>query len=185
MLILLVLHDIHSGYKYKGELDDYLVSQICRIIGRKQVLGIIDFLSISKSSAKRIINEDKRHVRNYDLQPFDVSLFTQKPFLSMWNKVFIPHRGILNQTCNYFIYDFLKNRDKDFSRELGLRMEIYMKMGLSELGIKYQTEDDLRRLLGKAHRVVDFLIDDCILVEAKAIELKPYASVNPSDEVLL
>lgn len=185
MIILLVLHDIHKGYKYQGELDNFLISQIGRLIGRKEVLKIIDFLLISKSSSKRIIDEDKRHVRNYELQPFDVSIFAQKPFVSMWNKILIPHRAILNQTCNYFIYDFLKNRDKSFSRELGLRMEIYMKMGLSELNVKYQTESELRKLLGKTHRVVDFFIDDCILVEAKAIELKPYASVNPNDELLL
>jgi hypothetical protein len=185
MLNILVLHDLSQQYRYQGELDDILVRSIGEVIGAKQVVTIIEFLSISKISAKKAIDEDRRHVKQYALQVFDVSIFTQKPFLHIRDKIFIPHRDILNQTCNYFIYDFMKNRDSSFSRELGARMEIYMKLGLNELGIKYQTERDLRVLLGKHHNVVDFFVDECVLIEAKAIELKPYASVNPDDDLLL
>ena len=185
ILLMFALNDVSGKYKYKGILDNELISIAGHLIGWEQVARIVIFLMTSRKTIKSFIEEDVRHVKKYSLQVFDVTLFTQKPFLFHWKYIFIPHRDVLNQTCNYFLYDFLKNRDPKFALDLGGRMERYIETGLRELKMTYKTENDLRKSFGKEHNVVDFLIEDCVLVEAKAIELKPYASVNPEDDVLI
>ena len=78
----------------------------------------------------------------------------------------------------------MKTNDDKFTTEFGARMEKYVKLGLDEVNFKYITENQLEKKIGLKNNLVDFVIDNNILVEVKAIEIKPYASVNPDDKIL-
>lgn len=141
-------------------------------------------LTVSRNNIKQVIDEDKRLVKDYNHQIFEPSLFTRKPFLRIGDHIFVPYKDLFTITVNHFIYDYLKNRDDRFTTELGARMERYVKLGISEVYTNYETENDLRRKLGKDERIVDFVVEGTILIEVKAIELKPYIGINPTDDNL-
>lgn len=179
-----ILNDVSDVYKYHGYIGKPLIKGLIDLYGLEIVLRFINLLSVSRETIQSAVREDTRQVRDYALQVFDVSFFTRKPLFTYEGTAIVPHRAILNQTFSYFIYDYMKHRDEQFTTELGARMEKYMQAGLVEVGITHTTEGQLRKKLGREHKVVDFVIDGCVLVEAKAIELKPYVSVNPEDRLL-
>jgi len=173
-----------TGLKFDSQLYEDVYGIIVHQYGEGMAKNFQKLLTVSRDNAKEIFEEDKRMVRNYDLQIFETSFFTRYPFFAFDGKIIVPHKDILNPTANYFIYDFMKNRDDNFSTEFGDRMEKYITMGLKEINANYKSENDLKSILGKEHKVVDFIIDGNILVEAKAIELKPIIGINPTDDNL-
>lgn len=140
--------------------------------------------TVSQDSVVEAIKTDTRQIRNYDLQIFEPSIFTRRPLFVFENRLIIPHRDILNVTVNHFIYEFMKHKDPEFSPELGRRMEKYVELGLVESGLSFRTENELKSQLGKHHSLVDFIIEENIFIEVKAIEVKPYTAANPTDEIL-
>jgi hypothetical protein len=179
-----VMNDAFPKEKYRGYLPRGLQALMGQHFGRLTAERIYNLLLISKSNAHTAFLEDKRQVKIYALQTFDTSFFTRKPFFLYRDSTYIPHRDILNQSFSYFIYDYLKANDDDFTTELGARMEKYMKLGLEESNTPFETENELKKRFGREHKVVDFVIDDCVLIEAKAIELKPSVGVDPRDHIL-
>lgn len=173
-----------TGLKFDHLLYEDVTNIIVDKYGKEIARDFQQLLTVSRDNAKEIFEQDKRMVRNYDLQIFETSFFTRYPFFAFDSKIVIPHKDILNPSANHFIYDFMKNRDDQFSTEFGDRMEKYMTLGLKEINATFKTENDLKSILGKDHKVVDFIIDDNILVEAKAIELKPIIGINPTDDNL-
>ncbi|WP_215224471.1 hypothetical protein [Echinicola shivajiensis] len=187
ILQLFLLAVFHKDFTNNTQLNLNLNTSLAFIedlYGNKIRSKVEDILTVSRESIFDILNEDKRLVRNYNLQVFESSFFARKPFLLFQGKIHLPHKAIMNNTINHYIYEFMKHKDPDFSTELGSRFEKYVQIGLNEINIEYKTENDLRKTLGKKHNVVDFIIEDEILVEVKAIELKPYASLNPTNEIL-
>jgi hypothetical protein len=178
------MNDAFPNEKYQGYMPRRLQALLGQRLGARTVERIYNLLLISKSNAQDAFLEDKRQVKIYALQTFDTSFFARKPFFLYQDSTYIPHRNILNQSFSYFIYDYLKANDNDFTTELGARMEKYMELGLGESTIPFETENGLRRRFGKEHKAVDFVIDDCVLIEAQAIELKPSVGVDPRDHIL-
>ncbi|MDW3211307.1 MAG: hypothetical protein R8N23_15635 [Reichenbachiella sp.] len=171
------------NYEYSGFLEEGYYEIIVALAGEKNAQKFIALLSITEQNAKQAI-ENESKIRDYDLQVFEVSVFTKKPIIHLFGHSFIPHKSILNQTVNHFIYDFMKQNDPSFTEELGRRMEKYMELGLKDVNIKYETETDLKKKYGRAENVIDFILQDEILVEAKAIELKQYTNINPVSQLL-
>ncbi|WP_133535893.1 hypothetical protein [Tenacibaculum caenipelagi] len=141
-------------------------------------------LTVSKDNINEVLNEDNRVLRNYNLQTFEPSLFTRKPYFLHKNKLLIPHKDILHHNFNYFLYEYLKQKDENFTTELGLRLEKYVQLGLNESNQNYTTENQLKKLIGLKENLVDFIISDKVFVEVKAIESKPYVGANPTDKIL-
>lgn len=170
--------------KYFGYLIDdikEIISEVHKIVSLQSYLSL---LTVSKDNVQDLLDEDNRVLRNHNLQSFEPSFFTRKPFFLYKNKYIIPHKDILHHHFNYFIYEFLKQKDDRFTTEFGLRMEKYVKLGLDETNIKYITETDLKKKLNSKDNLVDFIVSDNIMIEVKAIESKPYVSANPTDTIL-
>ena len=185
ILWMAILHSALPGYEYRGVLTNDHLFMISDLIGQEQMKRIVELFSISKESIKAIVKEDPRLIKDYNLQVFEPSIFTVRPFFEYEQKLLLPHREILNHTINHFIYDFMKNRDDRFSEDLGKRLEKYIELGLRENDMSFLSESKLKQLLGRERKVVDFLIEGDILLECKAIELRPYANINPTDDILL
>jgi hypothetical protein len=181
-IIIFLYEDKKSGYK--GYLNKDLILFLISLYGADEVHSILKLFTIERASIKQVIAEDARQSKDYNLQSFEVSIFTRKPIFFHNGIPIIPHKDVLNHTMNHFVYDYMKNKDNEFCTELGARMEKYMKLGLIETGLSYQTENELEKLLGKGKKLVDFLVEEIVLVEAKAIELKPSTGINPSAYLL-
>ena len=177
-------HSDITKIKYLGYIANDIQMIIIELFGKENLTKYLELLTVSESNVECILNDDIRILRNHNLQSFEPSFFTRKPFFFYKNKYIIPHKDILHHNFNYFIYEFLKSKDGKFTTELGHRMEKYMRLGLDEIEIEYKTEENLKSILGNKNSLVDFLIEDNILVEAKAIEVKPYVGINPMDDIL-
>lgn len=184
ILWLLVYENSLPEYTYYGYFSKENWTVFNDILGDKKTAAFFGLLYVDRDNFKSVLGSDTRLIRDYNLQVFETSFFARRPLFVFQNKCSVPHRGILPYTFHHFIYDFLKHRDPKFSEELGARMEKYIELGLKENEIAYQTETELKKLLGKGSKVTDFLVEDEILIEAKAIEVKPYTSVNPVDALL-
>jgi hypothetical protein len=172
----------------KLKTDDGTLVDIAAILTSKlgiyKVTSFLALLSVMRENINQVISEDNRLVKNYDLQIFETSVFTRKPFLVFNDQPRIIYKSLLNTTANYFLYDYLKNKDDRFTTEFGARMERYIAESLKYIYEKVETEAGLRRKFGRTAQIVDFILEDRVLVEVKAIELKPHIGVNPTDEKL-
>lgn len=184
ILWIAVVNSHISKMPYNGVLTEDHDALFDRYLGEKSKNALYTLFTVSKENIKEVLESDPRVIRNYNLQIFETSFFTRRPFLFFRNIFIIPHRDVLNHTINHFIYEFMKNRDDLFSEELGSRMEKYLEIGLRENQIRFVSEKVLRDKLGRDSKVVDFIIEDNILLEAKAIELRPITSINPTDQNL-
>ena len=177
-----------NSSKIKFIYNGYLTNQICNLIieiyGTDNLNSFLNLLSISENDIEEFIKNDKRSIKNFNLHPFEASIFTRKPFLFYSNKLIIPHKGVLNHNFNHFLYEFMKNNDENFTTELGIRLEKYVNLGLKEINIKYKTESEVKKEFKNIKNLVDYVVSDNILIEIKAIELKPYPSINPNDKIL-
>jgi hypothetical protein len=117
------------------------------------------------------------------LQLYETNFFTLKPFIHFRNQYRIPYRQIFVQTIKHFIYNYLKENSQLFPEEFGKRLEKYVELGLSENKVSYLNETALKTKyqLGK---VSDFLIENDILIEVKAIELHPRSGVLRTKDIL-
>ncbi|MBE7630504.1 hypothetical protein [Tenacibaculum piscium] len=169
---------------YYGYINDDIKSLLTTFYSKNELKSYLDLLTVSKDNIHEILNEDNRVLRNYNLQTFEPSLFTRKPYFLHNNKLLIPHKDILHHNFNYFLYEYLKQKDENFTTEFGLRLEKYVQLGLDESDQKYKTENELKKQIGLKENLVDFIISDKVFVEVKAIESKPYVSANPTDKIL-
>jgi hypothetical protein len=128
---------------------------------------------------------EKLHKLNTEImQLYETNFFTAKPLILFRNQYKIPHRSIFVQTVKHFIYNYLKENSPLFPEEFGKRLEKYVELGLIENKMPYLNETSLKSKyqLGK---VSDFLIDDDILIEVKAIELHPRSGVMRTKDILI
>ncbi|CAM1345096.1 hypothetical protein [Tenacibaculum amylolyticum] len=169
---------------YYGYINDNIKKLLTTLYSENELKSYLDLLTVSKDNIHEILNEDNRVLKNYNLQTFEPSFFTRKPYFLHNKKLLIPHKDILHHNFNYFLYEFLKQKDENFTTEFGLRLEKYVQLGLDESKQNYVTENELKKQVGLKENLVDFIISDKVLIEVKAIESKPYVSANPTDKIL-
>lgn len=183
-IFLIVFGDTGNGLKNYGILTDDIELILSKVFGKEQINNYFKLVSISKENAESVIQENNQ-IRNYDLHPFEISIFTRKPFLYHKSQYRILKKEVLHHHFNFFLYEYLKmNYGNEFTTEFGNRVEKYVKLGLDDLKVSYITESKLKNKIGKHESVVDYVINDNILVDVKAIELRPYEAINPTKELL-
>lgn len=128
---------------------------------------------------------EKLHKLNKEiLQLYETDFFTIKPLILFRNEYRLLHRSIFVQTIKHFIYNYLKQNSEQFPGEFGKRLEKYIALGLDENAILYLDETALKKYyqLGK---VADYLVEDNILIEVKAVELHPRSGVTRTRNILI
>lgn len=180
---MLIVHDNKLKSRFQGQFDQGLIDVLKLAFPSKHVDIFLDLITISKENFPEIIEAETR-VKNYRLQVFETSIFGRKPLLQFHEKLLLPHKDLLNVTANHFIYDYMKHRDSNFTTEFGKRMERYIKLGIDEASLKCTDENALRKQFGRDSKVVDFVVEDNVLIECKAIELKASLAVDPRDAKL-
>lgn len=175
---------LFNNNQYYGDIDFNFIDNLNKYLQNKCAKEFIDLLTIS-SKAERTKVERFNRIKNHELQTFEISNFVMHPILELENRNVILHRNLLNYTVNYYIYDFLKYYDgNEFTHDFGKAIEDYIKLGLDELQIPYISEKGLKTMMKKDSNVVDFYLEDDVLIECKAIEQKPYPSVYPEKAII-
>ncbi|MCT4614639.1 MAG: hypothetical protein N4A49_07180 [Marinifilaceae bacterium] len=174
-----------SNLTYTGYLEEDLLDVISEFSTKEKVKRYINLLILNPFNPEDDINNFRLRLKNNSLQPMEMSFFTQFPFQIFNNRIKIIHQSIFNYSCNYYLYDYLKTIDPNFTTEFGNRFEKYVELGLKEINLNYYNEKQLKNKLDAKSNLVDFYIEsENIYIECKAIELQSYSLVNPTDEIL-
>ena len=174
-----------KGLYFDGYLREDFLNVAAQITEVEKVRKFLNLLVLDPHKPEEKIQGIKTNIKNESLQSLERSFFTLYPLQYFNNDIKVIHKGIFNYTINNYIYDFLKANDPDFTTEFGARFEKYIELGLKEISAHYINEVELKKQLPKHSNLVDFIIEaDNIFIECKAIEMQPYPSVNPTDELL-
>ncbi|WP_268225339.1 hypothetical protein [Sinomicrobium oceani] len=168
---------------YKGYLNPSDLQLFSIIFEKSKTKTFLNILSLDDENATEKIKNYRKSLKNGKFQPFEISVFTMYPFLNLGNKLKVVHRKVYTYTCLNYIYDFLKENDKDFPEEFGRRFEKYVELGLQEVETHYKTENNLKKEYGKTEKITDFVVEDTLIIECKGIEQSPLAAVNPYGEI--
>ncbi|MEK0338242.1 MAG: hypothetical protein QQN41_12490, partial [Nitrosopumilus sp.] len=74
-------------------------------------------------------------------------------------------------------------RDSKIKQDFDNRFESYLEYGLKENGLDYKRGNELKSN-SASEKECDYLIDNFLYTECKAIEMKPLAQINPTDTIL-
>ena len=171
-------------FRYEGFLPDDLFT-VCREFTTAGAVEKYLQLMVLHTAATEQMELYKRGIKREDLQSLETSFFTMYPLQRHRDKIRVIHAAVFSYSINYYLYDYLKANDEGFGSEFGKRFEKYIELGLNEASIKYKTENDLKKLLPKDSNLTDFMLEEeNILIECKVIELQPFVSINPTDELL-
>lgn len=163
------------------DMVDLLVS----IVGKEKVESYLYLLMLNPFNPKENIEKFKNKINKTEFQSLEITFFTMFPFQLYGGKIRLIHKAVFNYTIFYYIYDFLKSNDNNFTTEFGNRFEKYIELGLKEIKCSYKKESQLKKMLPTNSNVVDYYLDNMnIFIECKAIELQPYPAVNPTNELL-
>ena len=174
-----------STLKFDGFLSTDFLNISADLTSVEKVKKFLNLLVLNPINPLESINNFKRGINNEDLQSMETTFFTLYPFHIHSNQIKLVHKALFNHTVNYYIYDYLKSNDELFTTEFGHRFEKYIELGLKEICYKYKTENEIKKILIKNSKVVDYFIEDYnIFIECKAIEIQSHTSVNPTDELL-
>ena len=172
--------------RYYGHLSKHFLDMMAILLNEEKVNAFLKLLVLDPENPEDKIKNYKLSIRNNDLQFMEQTLFTLYPFQVFDSQIKVIHNSVLNYTLNYYIYDFLKSNDDKFTTEFGQRFEKYIEFGIKEMKYKFYPEVEIKKLLPKNSNLVDFLFyEQNIYVECKAVEIQPYPSINPTDELLL
>lgn len=163
-------HNVRSSY------PDSVVDQFLRLLSKKP------------ADLRAFLSKQDERVRAFELRMYEQTPLKYFPLLCLGDEFLCYSPAVLQVALSTFVYDLLKAADPGgFSGEFGGIFEEYVRLGLDEAAIKYLTESEVQKLVGKQIKAVDFLLpfeDANVFVESKAIELPPYAAVAADRKVL-
>lgn len=174
-----------TNLNFKGYIEDIFLLSIKEKFGLETVEKFIQLLTLDSKNPVKDIKNFKSGIKKNELQSLERTFFTLHPFQIFDNKVKLISKKVFNYSITYFIYDYMKTNDDKFTTEFGLRFEKYIEFGLKEMNVNYLKEAGIKKLLKEKSKVIDFWDkSNNILMECKGIELKPYPSVSPTDEII-
>lgn len=178
LFLYFFFHRVDSKRSFDGILYPDVVETLNTIIGEDAFDQFIRLISFSPMDAEKI-----QKIRYEPYQLYETTLWNRYPLLKIQDQYCFIHRTILVSMLKYFIFDFLKMESTEFQTEVGFRMEKYVALGIREMKVSVLNETDLRSRY-TLQKVCDFLIDDNILIECKAIGISPSAGINRTKDIL-
>lgn len=170
---------------FEGYLDSDFLKVATGLTSEDNVKKFLNLLMVHSFNEREGIENFRHKMNNENFQTMEMSFFTMFPFHLFQGRIKLVHPAVFQHSVNYYIYDFLKASDENFTTEFGYRLEKFIEFGLKEMNLDYRTENDLKKQLGKNSSLVDYVVqNENIYIESKATELQAYPSVNPTDELL-
>lgn len=174
----------NPSISFPGYLTKDFLRMASELTDIDKVKKFLQLLVLDPINPNEKINSFKRKLKSHELQSMERTFFTLYPLQYFNGGIKVIHLTVFNYSLNYYIYDYLKSFDENFTTEFGGRFEKYIEYGIKELNCSFLTESELKKQLPKNSNLVDFIIEGNIFIECKAIELQAYASVNPTDELI-
>lgn len=177
-------HD-DSNLNFEDYLEINFLNVCAELTSDEKISNFLELVVLDPMQSHQKINEYKRNVKVENLQHLETTFFTIYPFQLYNGKVRLVHERVLNHSINYFIYDYLKSNDENFTTEFGNRFEKYIQLGIMESKFSFINENQLKKKLGINSNLIDFYLEDFnVFIECKAIEIQPTPLVNPTDEII-
>lgn len=178
--IFLVAHRATPGTIYTGVLEQNYQILTDKYFGRALTTKFVKLLTLTNfedlNSMQKMSNEA--------YQLYETSFWSLKPFLIINRMPMTPHVAVFKESARHFIYDFLKSKSPRFTEEFGHVVEDYVELGLKEMKARYLTESQLKQEYPHLKKTCDYLVNDNLLIEAKAIELQPRSAIIRSQGLL-
>lgn len=132
----------------------------------------------------------ERHYENTEdklLQLTEQTPLKQYPFLKVEDRYYCYSPYVLQEKIKHAIYDILKDaRSSNFTQAFGVIFENYINRLMDENNLSFIPEVKLKEIF-KKKKVCDAVLeldDAVVLIEAKGVEMHPYAQINPTNAVL-
>ncbi|MBW6483863.1 MAG: hypothetical protein K0B10_12500 [Vicingaceae bacterium] len=152
----------------------------------KELFSFIDLLSLKHSGGNQEIITHKKQLsfKTEEYYSFRPDFLVKYPFIEFNEKYFFIHKDIFVRTIHEYLFEYLLDLENENTRRyFDNRFEDYFAIGLSALSIQHKREKDLKNTFPNAE-ICDYIIDDYLFAECKAIQLKPLAQVNPTVSIL-
>ncbi len=153
---------------------------------QEKVIKFFDAISLDWEGAQELARDMTANI-SFELQKFEQTPFKMSPFIRTSKGLLCYCPIIFTDFLENFFYDFAKRKSSGaFNEKFGFVFESYVGRGVRIISENCLNESEIKQRY-RNKKSVDYLIEASngnLLVECKAIELSPYARVNPSDEVL-
>ncbi|BCY17687.1 hypothetical protein hrd7_15360 [Leptolinea sp. HRD-7] len=154
---------------------------------KHEINSFCSAISLLPDDVKKFLNNRKQLIENPFLQLTEISPFVRYPFLKIEEKILVYSQEVLKETISNIFYDVMKSEGgSSLAEKFGTELEKYVGRCISSLGFAHYIEKDLFRAFPKEN-VVDFLLpfsEFALLIEVKAIEMRPIVKVNPKNKPL-
>jgi hypothetical protein len=164
--------------QFDGVLYPEDLEAIIAFTGKETLITFLNLIIFPMTEPNSL---QKMKLEAYQL--YETTLWNRYPLLMVRNQVVLVHRSSLKSMIRNFLYDYLKKNSIPFRTEIGERMEKYVELGIKETNTKYLTEKQLQAKFA-LQKVCDYLIEDDVLIECKAIEISPTAGIKRTREIL-
>lgn len=205
-------HQIQKNFKDNHGLDTRKFLELCLLlwawIGKNQnnivfkpsvlssvtnfttdeILTFLNSISLTLDGLKIYLNERKQRIENPYFQLTEVTPLVRFPLLrDDQGNYLVYSRRVFERTIASIFYDTTKNTGgSPLSEQFASLFEKYIEQNISSSASTYYSEAELYKEFVK-EKVTDFLLpfDDCtVLLEAKAIEMRPTVQVYPDNKQL-
>lgn len=173
-----------NSHIYDGTISPAYIQAIDKNTSVETRGAFLRLLCFGSDESINRLKKDSAKLKRLELQPLDTDFFAQYPLFRYGGQIFLLHRSILPYTIRHYVYDFLKEKDSQFTTDFGRRMEQYIGMGINETGLECISENHFKRQYPTSRYQVDFVVSKNILIESKAIALPALPSVLPDEAVL-
>lgn len=156
--------------------------------GETSFRTLLDGLALTPFEARRHVEAAGQIIRNPMLRLYAPSPLREYPFLKLSDGYLCYSPVVLQQRLADFVYDVLaRTASQEIRRLFGIAFESYVGRTLSALSRKILVEGDLQRAAGLQTKAVDFVLpyaNASVLIEAKGVELTPFARVSTDASVI-
>lgn len=149
--------------------------------------GIVEkfkrFISLPEKDLSKVLRDRKGAGEVLDL--FNNRFLSRYPLINLAGRTYPFHRDTFNYSGKYFIYDYLKDKyQNSFTEVFGKIFENHIAECMSEIGLNYIREGEIKNRY-QVKTKPDFLYEECVMIECKAIEATYHSQVDPSDSKLM
>jgi len=151
-----------------------------------ELSSFVNLLSIKHNLGNQEIIKHRTQLffETEEYYAFRPDFFVKHPFIEFNNELFFIHKGLFIRTIQEYLFKSLCDLENEITRRcFDKRFEDYFSIGLIALNIQHKRETCLKNIYPNVE-VCDYVIEDFLFAECKAIQLKALAQVNPTDKIL-
>lgn len=153
-----------------------------------EISTFLNSIPLTFDGLKNYLNERKQRIDNPYFQLTELTPLTRFPLLrDDQGNYLVYSRRVFERTISSIFYDTTKDTGgSPLSEQFSSLFEKYIDQNISTLSSQYYSEADLYKEFIK-EKVTDFLLpfDKCtVMLEAKAIEMRPIVQVYPGNKQL-